>query len=853
MAERYNPAEIETRWQQRWEEDRLDEAHIDPSKPKWYFLTMFPYTSGDLHIGHWYAEAPADAAARYRRMKGYNVLRPFGYDSFGLPAENAAIEAGVHPHTWTVENIARMRNQLKTMGCMFDWSKEVATYLPEYYRWNQWFFLQFYKRGLVYRAKAPANWCPHCQTVLANEQVENGACERCHTPVTRRDLDQWLIRITNYAEELLDFSQLQWPEKILLMQRNWIGRSEGVDLEFPLDPSTGSGQALEEKSIHVFTTRPDTVYGVTFMVLAPEHGLVAGLTTDERRAEVEAYVEQARRQTEIERTSTEREKTGVFIGAYCRNPFSGQRVPIFVADYALVSYGTGAVMGVPAHDYRDFAFAARYDLPVIAVIAPPNWQPGQALPDAFVGPGPMVNSGSFDGTFTPGDWSKLSEFEQRALAERWAFDFEQMAERVRRERGDGIAAVASEAERRGWGRRTVTYHLRDWLISRQRYWGTPIPVVYCEEHGVVLVPEDQLPVLLPPDAEFRPTGESPLASHEAFVNATCPQCGRPARRETDTMDTFVDSSWYFLRYINPTYDRGPLDPNAARYWLPVDQYTGGAEHAVKHLLYARFFWKVCRDLGLVQGDEPFARLFNQGIILAEDRQKMSKSRPEFVVAPDELLANVGADAVRAFLMFIGPWDLGGSWSRQGIQGISRWLQRVWSLVLAGRPHANDEAPLTDRRQLQQRLHQTIRKVEGDLEDFRFNTAIAALMEYSNFLQEARVESDEDWDEAIDVLLRLMAPFTPHIAEELWTRLGKSYSIHQQPFPAWDSALADAEEVTLVVQVNGRVRDRLLVPVSISESEARTLALQSERVRSHLTAEVERLVYVPGRLINIVTR
>jgi len=427
MAERYNPAEIETRWQQRWEEDRLDEAHIDPSKPKWYFLTMFPYTSGDLHIGHWYAEAPADAAARYRRMKGYNVLRPFGYDSFGLPAENAAIEAGVHPHTWTVENIARMRNQLKTMGCMFDWSKEVATYLPEYYRWNQWFFLQFYKRGLVYRAKAPANWCPHCQTVLANEQVENGACERCHTPVTRRDLDQWLIRITNYAEELLDFSQLQWPEKILLMQRNWIGRSEGVDLEFPLDPSTGSGQALEEKSIHVFTTRPDTVYGVTFMVLAPEHGLVAGLTTDERRAEVEAYVEQARRQTEIERTSTEREKTGVFIGAYCRNPFSGQRVPIFVADYALVSYGTGAVMGVPAHDYRDFAFAARYDLPVIAVIAPPNWQPGQALPDAFVGPGPMVNSGSFDGTFTPGDWSKLSEFEQRALAERWAFDFEQMA------------------------------------------------------------------------------------------------------------------------------------------------------------------------------------------------------------------------------------------------------------------------------------------------------------------------------------------------------------------------------------------------------------------------------------------
>ena len=816
-SERYDPSRIEPAWQRRWEQDDRDVARIDQDRPKWFYLTMFPYTSGDLHIGHWYAEAPADTQARFRRMSGYNVLRPFGYDSFGLPAENAAIEADAHPLRWTEENIAHMRSQLKTMGCIFDWTKEIATYRPDYYRWNQWFFLKFLERGLVYRAKVPANWCPSCQTVLANEQVEDGACERCQTPVTKRDLDQWLFKITDYAEELLNTDRLDWPERIKLMQHNWIGRSEGVEIVFGLDVP-----GVETKAIRVFTTRPDTVYGVTFMVLAPEHELVRQITTPAQRSAVDAYIEQARRQTEIERTSTEREKTGVFTGASCLNQLSGERLPIYIADYVLASYGTGAIMGVPAHDQRDFEFAAKYGLAVKLVISPAGYD-GKPLTEAHVGEGTMVASGRFDG----------------------------LANDVGKEK------IADHLEANELGARAVSYRMRDWLVSRQRYWGTPIPIIHCPKDGIVPVREDQLPVLLPFVEAYRPagTGKSPLATVPDFVDATCPICGGPAERETDTMDTFVDSSWYFLRYANPDYDQAPVDPLAAAYWLPVDQYTGGAEHATKHLLYARFFWKVCRDMGLVQGDEPFLQLFNQGIILAEDRQKMSKSRPEYVINPDALVKEHGADAVRAFLMFIGPWDLGGSWNARGIQGVQRWLNRVWSLVLEPASFVMVDEEAT--REVERQRHRTVKVVSDDLDNFRFNTMVARLMEYTTALARAKEAGNISrpvWQDAIRTLLLLIAPSVPHLAEELWARTGGAASVHEQAWPVWDESLVVAETFTLVVQVNGRLRDRFDVPVDVSEDEARELALASPKVRSHTEGKViERILFVPRRLINIVVR
>ncbi|MCS7276489.1 MAG: leucine--tRNA ligase [Dehalococcoidia bacterium] len=811
MAERYNPRQIERKWQERWERDGLYRTPDDSPLPKFYFLTMLPYTSGDLHIGHWYAMAPSDAAARYRRMRGYNVLFPMGFDAFGLPAENAAIKHGIHPKKWTYDNIERMRRQLKSMGAMFDWSREVITCDPEYYRWNQWFFLKMYERGLAYRALAPANWCPSCQTVLANEQVlPDGTCERCGTAVTHRDLEQWFFRITAYAEELLDHSKIQWPEPVVTMQKNWIGRSEGVEIAFGLEVP-----GVEEKEIRVFTTRPDTIYGVTFMVLAPEHPLVPRITAPERRREVEEYIEQARRQTEVQRLSTAREKTGVFTGAYCRNLLSGELVPIFIADYALMWYGTGAVMGVPAHDQRDFEFARKFGLPVKVVVAPPDWD-GSPLEEAYEGPGTMVDSGPFTGL--PSE--------------------------------EGKAAVARYVEEKGWGRRRVMYRMRDWLISRQRYWGTPIPIVYCDACGTVPVPEEQLPIVLPEDVDFRPTGESPLARHEGFVNTACPRCGRPARRETDTMDTFMDSNWYFMRYLSPHYDKGPFDPELGRKWLPVDQYTGGAEHAVMHLLYARFFWKVCRDLGLVEGDEPFLRLFNQGQILGPDGQRMSKSRGN-VVAPDEQVERWGTDTFRCYLMFLGPWEHGGPFTFQGIQGIWRWLNRVWNIALAS-PQV-DEA--VDPLPLRKRLHSTIQRATEDMEKFRFNTLIAALMELTNDLQRALQSGPVHpgaWNEAVDSLLLMLAPLAPHISEELWERRGRPYSIHQQSWPSYDPELARPEEVTLVIQVNGRLRDRLTVPADISEEEAKQLALGSERVRPHIDGRpIRRIVYVPGKLVNIV--
>lgn len=814
MTDRYNPSDIEKKWQSKWEEDRLYETPDDDPRPKWYLLTMLPYTSGDLHIGHWYPMAPSDVAARYKRMQGFNVLFPIGFDAFGLPAENAAIKQKIHPYKWTMDNIQRMRQQLKSMGAMFDWRREASSCDPEYYRWTQWWFLKFYEKDLAYRAKAPANWCPSCQTVLANEQVlPSGDCERCGTAVSRRDLEQWFFRITNYADELLDHSQIQWPERVVTMQKNWIGRSEGVELAFGLDVP-----GVEEKEIRVFTTRPDTVYGVTSMVLAPEHPLVEKLTTPDRRAEVEAYLEQTRRLSEIQRLSTEKEKTGVFTGSYCKNLLSGQDVPLWIADYALLTYGTGIVMGVPAHDQRDFDFAKKYGLPIIVVIAPPGWQ-GEELTEAYVGQGTMVNSGPFDGT--PSD--------------------------------KGYDAVADYVEPKGWGGRKVGYRLRDWLISRQRYWGCPIPIVYCDRCGTVPVPEANLPVLLPEDAEFKPTGESPLARHQGFVNTVCPRCRGPARRETNTMDTFMDSNWYFIRYLDPHYNEGPVDPALAKKWLPVDQYTGGAEHAVMHLLYARFFWKVARDLGIVPGDEPFVRLFNQGHIVVE-QAKMSKSRGN-VITPDEYVARLGADTVRCYLMFMGPWEHGGEWDDSGIFGIHRWLNRVWGLVVGAAP--SDGADPEATHQLRHVTHKTTRRVTEDMERFRFNTMLAALMEFSNFLAKAKESGRMDasaWQEAIDTLLLLMAPSAPHFAEELWARLGKPYSIHQQPWPKWDEDLAREEEITLVVQVNGKVRDRLQVPADIDEERAKELALASQRVQSHIAGkQAQRIIYVPGKLVNVVVR
>jgi len=807
-ASRYKAHELEQRWQQRWAQDRLYEVSEDDPRPKRYELTMFPYTSGDLHIGHWYAMAPSDVHARFMRMKGCNVLHPMGFDAFGLPAENAAISRGIHPYTWTMDNIDRMRRQLRSLGAIYDWSREVVTCLPNYYKWTQWFFLKLYQAGLAYRGKAPVNWCPNCQTVLANEQVVGeGLCERCSTEVTRKDLEQWFFRITNYADELLDFSRIEWPERIKTMQTNWIGKSEGVEIRFGLEDGGEFG---------VFTTRPDTVYGVTFMVFAPEHPLVDKFTTTEHREAVTRYAEQARRQSEIERASTERDKSGVFTGAYAVNKLNGERVPIFIADYVLMSYGTGAVMAVPAHDQRDFEFAQRYGLPIKVVIAPPGWS-GEDFTEAWVEQGTMVNSAQFDGT--PSE--------------------------------QGKEAVADYMEEKGCGQRRTSYRLRDWLISRQRYWGAPIPMVYCDRCGIVPVPESDLPVLLPEDAEFRPTGESPLKYCESFVNTTCPACGAAAKRETDTMDTFMCSSWYQLRYTSPGCDDAPFARDTLDYWCPVDQYTGGAEHATMHLLYTRFFTKALRDMGIVDFDEPFTRLFNQGIIVIE-RQKMSKSKGR-VVNPDEYVAELGADAVRAYLMFIGPWDQGGEWDDRGIKGIARWFNRIWDLVLEGySPQKPDEA---STRQLRHMTHRTIRKATQDLEGFRFNTMLAALMELTNYLGKAREEKEvakAAWDEAITTLLLLLAPTAPHLAEELWTRTGHPYSVHNEPFPQWDAGLAAAEEFTLVIQVNGKLRDRVTVPVTITEDEARELALSRERIQAYLNnRRIVRVVYVPRRLVNVV--
>jgi len=776
---------------------------------------MFPYTSGDLHIGHWYNNVPPDVQARFKRMQGYNVLHPMGFDAFGLPAENAAIKQGIHPFTWTMNNIETMRRQLKSLGAVYDWDREVITCLPDYYKWTQWFFLKLYEHDLAYHQNAPVNWCPSCQTVLANEQVVGGRCERCESVVVREDREQWFFRITRYADELMQHEGIDWPERIKIMQRNWVGRSTGTEISFDLDHP-----GVEEKELRVFTTRPDTTFGVTFMVLAPEHPLVTKLTTPEKKAEVEAYIALSREQTDIERLSTEKEKDGVFTGAYVTNRLNGTKVQMWIADYVLLGYGTGAVMGVPAHDERDFAFAKKYGIPIPVVIAPEGWQ-GEELTEAYIEPGKMVNSAQFNGL--PSE--------------------------------QGIEAISDFLEEKGWGKRTVSYRLRDWLISRQRYWGAPIPMVYCEKCGLVPVPEEDLPVLLPEDAEFRPTGESPLAYHEGFVNTTCPKCSSPAKRETDTMDTFMCSSWYFLRYCSPHFYGAAVDPARLKYWMPVDLYTGGAEHAVMHLFYARFFVKALRDMGVVDFDEPFKRLFNQGIIIRE-HQKMSKSRGN-VINPDEYVSELGADTVRVYLMFLGPWEQGGDWSDKGISGASRWLNRIWNLVLEDYTPGTDAGNDNTRTELLRTTHQTIRKVTEDIERLRFNTMIAALMEYTNYLgkgKEAGIFTRTEWNKATETLLLLLAPSVPHLVEELWEQTGHAYSIHDQAWPEWDEELAKDEEVTLVVQVNGRLRDRLSVPVTITEEEAMTLAFGSEKVKAHTEGkEIVKKIYVPQKLVNIVVK
>jgi leucyl-tRNA synthetase len=819
----YRPQQIEPRWQAAWEQDGLYRVDLDDAtKPKHYFLTMFPYPSGNLHVGHWYAETPADAAARYLRMKGANVFFPMGFDAFGLPAENAAIKAAreggdVHPARLTRERIAFMTTQFKRMGAMFDWSRTLATCEPEYYRWNQWFFLKMFEKGLAYRKESYVNWDPVDQTVLANEQVVDGRGERSGALVERRLMPQWHFEITAYADELLDFSGLDWPERVKTMQTNWIGRSEGAEVAFPAE----SGDAIE-----VFTTRPDTLWGATFMVLAPEHPLVGTLTTDDQRAEVDAYVERAGRMSEIDRQSETREKTGVFTGAFAVNPVSGARVPIWIADYVLVTYGSGAIMAVPAHDERDFAFARAYGLEVVPVVQPPDAErlDGTTMAEAYPGDGVMINSGPFDGTPTgKGEGA-----------------------------GDGIARVIDWLEARGLGRRKVTYRLRDWLISRQRYWGTPIPMLYCDACGVVPEREENLPVVLPEDVAFMPTGESPLKSHPAFLNATCPACGGPARRETDTMDTFMDSSWYWFRYLSPDKEDGPVDAAAARDWTPVDTYTGGIEHAILHLLYARFFTKVMRDLGLVDHGEPFVRLRNQGMILGEDGEKMSKRRGN-VVDPDDLVARYGADAVRAYLMFIGPWDQGGPWNYQGIEGVVRFLHRVWALFVD--PPAAGEADEARVADLRRAAHAAVEEVSEDFEAFRFNTAVAELMTLQNAmakLKNAGLVAHPAWAEARSLMLRLLAPIAPHLAEELWHRAGEAGSVHRASWPEADADALVETQIELVVQVNGKVRGRVTVAADAPQDEVLAAAKADANVARYLEgATLRREIVVPGKLVNLV--
>ncbi len=812
----YDPQTIEPKWRAAWKRAGLFKVSEDAAKPKFYNLVMFPYPSGPLHMGHFRNYVIGDAFARYKLMRGYNVLNPFGWDAFGLPAENAAIKSGIPPRVSTEENIRISKHELELMGVMYAWDREVTTCNADYYRWTQWLFLKFLERGLAYKKLASVNWCPKDNTVLANEQIVNGVCWRCGTKPTKKDLDQWFFKITAYADRLLDdLGRLdRWPERVRVMQANWIGRSHGADLEFPL--AQGGGR------ITAFTTRPDTVYGATFMVLAPEHPLVQTVTTDEHRREVAAYIESTRAETEIERLSTEHEKTGLFTGGYALNPFTNERIPIWIADYVLATYGSGAIMGVPGNDERDLEFAKKFNLPVREIVSTAP-QPTGAVSGTVLGldEGHAVNSGPHSG-----------------LRSREAFD-----------------RIVADAEKRGLGKRTITYRLRDWLISRQRYWGVPIPVIYCPDDGIVPVPERDLPILLPPNAEFRSDGQNPLLYVKEFVETACPGCGRPARRETDTMDTFVDSSWYFLRYTSGQDEREPFNKAKANYWMPVDQYTGGIEHAILHLLYSRFFTKVLHDAGMVAADEPFTALFTQGMIQRFGRV-MSKSAGNGVT-PDEMVEKYGADTGRVYELFIGPPDLDAEWNDRGVDGVARFLHRVWRLVVGEEDDASATGTPVSSTDLLRKLHETIDKVSRDVDAFHFNTAMAALMELSNAMQDyiqGGGRRDQTWDLVARDVTRLLAPFAPHLAEELWQRVGHEGLVALAPWPEVDPGRLRRETMTIVVQVDGKLRDRLEMPAGVSEQEARAEALKSPNVRRALDGkQPARAIFVPDRLINLVSR
>lgn len=810
----YNPVKTEKKWQQKWVEEKLYESNIDSSKPKHYALTMLPYPSGNLHIGHWYAITPSDSHARFMRMQGYNVMFPMGFDAFGLPAENAAIRNNIHPSKWTFQNIEHMREQLKSMGCMIDWRREIISAKPEYYRWTEWFFLQLYKHGLAYQKFSPVDWCPNCNTTLAREQVwgDDRHCERCNTPVIKKDLNQWYFRTTNYEDELLSFDGIDWPERVKTLQTNWIGRSEGASVTF----KTEYGDDLE-----VFTTRPDTLWGATFMVIAPEHPLVNKLTIADQADRVASYVEQAKNQTDIQRESADREKTGVFSGSYAINPVNQARIPIWIADYVLMGYGTGAIMAVPAHDQRDFEFARKFGLEITVVVQPDDMEEldSNLMTEAVPAHGKLVNSDQLSGI--PGDQA----FER----------------------------VVSWLEEKNLGHKTVTYRLRDWLISRQRYWGAPIPMVYCPKCGVVPVPEDQLPVLLPEDVEWKPTGESPLKLHPTWKYTKCPVCGEVAERETDTMDTFMCSSWYHLGYLSPYFPTWPFDQKEYDYWMPVDIYTGGIEHATMHLIYTRFFHKACRDMGITKGNEPMLKLRNQGSVLGEDNEKMSKSRGN-VVDPDKLVSVYGADTVRAYLMFFARWELGAPWNSSGIEGSSRWLRRTWSMLLEP-DETKNKANTEVLKKLRRKTYQTLKAVTRDFEELQFNTIVSGLMELLNEMgraKQAGAWGTPEWAETVEIYLKMAAPVAPHITEELWSLTGHNQSIHLQSWPVMNHEAAREEEIVIPVQVNGKLRDRITVPADITDEEAKALALESQSVKAALAEKTpKKVIVVPKRLINIV--
>jgi len=810
---RYAPQEIEPKWQETWENSGIYQSRETGNKPKFYCLDFFPYPSGEgLHVGHCRNYIPTDVISRYYRMRGWNVLHPMGWDSFGEPTEQFAITHNIHPRVTTDMNTANFRRQMKLIGTSYDWSREIDSSRPEFYRWTQWFFLMLFRRGLAYRDTNWQWWCPGCQTTLSSHEVVGGVCWRGHSGVTKKEIPAWYFRITAYADELLnDIERIDWPEAIKTMQRNWIGRSEGCMVNF----KTEWGE-----TIPVFTTRPDTLFGVTFFVLAPEHYFVDQLTSEAQKVAVREYIQQASARSEVERLQEGRDKGGVATGGFVVNPLNHERVPVWVADYVLPSYGSGAVMGVPAHDQRDFEFALKYDLPLRVVVIPPGDE-HDFTAEAYSGYGNLVASGKYT--------DLASE--------------------------EAIQRITADLEEPGWGEKSVQFRMRDWLISRQRYWGTPIPVVYCQVCGIVPIPEDQLPVLLPDITEFKPdgSGRSPLASVPEFVKTLCPRCAGPAERETDTMGGFACSSWYFLRFVSPDYDQGPFEPEAMKYWMPVDLYVGGAEHAVLHLLYSRFWVKAMADEGLVPFREPFTRLINQGQLLGPDGTRMSKSRGN-VITPDIVVEKYGADALRIYEMFMAPFDYDVNWTTEGINGAWRFLNRIWNLY-AATYFESSEAKLRDIA-LEKELHKTIQKVTERIDNFSFNTMISALMEFFNLLSERRRLGSwqtQSYHQALKTFLILLAPSAPYIAEELWHLTGNTNSVHTQDWPEWDADQIKEVMVTIVVQIDGKVRDSVEILPEMSESEIQDLVMKRPKVRQHLAErQVKKTIYVPGKILSIVT-